>query len=101
MGSQAPWTIDNDSTSRGNWGPSTPLPGTARESCAQEDNSKEALSEGRNGKIENRPKKKLIRRTDSDYSQQLRLAFQLAFLALNVWIGIEFFAWVRWAETAG
>jgi polyferredoxin len=29
------------------------------------------------------------------------LSFQLAFLALNVWIGIQFYQWVRWAETAG
>ncbi len=48
-----------------------------------------------------RPKKKLVRRTDRDYSQQLRLGFQLAFLALNVWIGVQFYQWVRWAETAG
>lgn len=48
-----------------------------------------------------RPRNKLIRRTDRDYSQQLRLGFQLAFLALNAWIGVQFYTWVRWAETAG
>jgi polyferredoxin len=47
------------------------------------------------------PRKKLIRRAARDYSQQLRLGFQLAFLALNVWIGAQFYQWVRWAETAG
>ncbi|HEY4900815.1 MAG TPA: 4Fe-4S binding protein [Terriglobales bacterium] len=47
------------------------------------------------------PRKKLVRRTDRDYSQQLRLGFQLAFLALNVWIGVQFYQWVRWAETEG
>jgi len=47
------------------------------------------------------PRKKLIRRTDCDYSQQLRLTLQLAFLALNVWIGVQFYQWVRWAEAAG
>lgn len=47
------------------------------------------------------PKKKLIRRLDRDYSQQLRLGVQLAFLALNIWIGVQFYQWVRWAETAG
>jgi len=47
------------------------------------------------------PRKKLIRRTDRDYSQQLRLTLQLAFLALNVWIGVQFYQWVRWAESAG
>ncbi len=46
-------------------------------------------------------RKKLLRRTDRDDSQALRLGFQLAFLALNVWIGIQFYQWVRWAETAG
>jgi len=47
------------------------------------------------------PRKKLVRRTDREYSQQLRLGIQLAFLALNVWIGVQFYFWVRWAETAG
>jgi len=46
-------------------------------------------------------RKVLVRRTDREYSQPLRLAFQLAFLALNVWIGIEFYAWVRYVETSG
>ncbi len=46
-------------------------------------------------------KKKLVRRRASDHSQRLRRAFQLAFLALNVWIGVEFYLFVRYAETAG
>jgi polyferredoxin len=46
-------------------------------------------------------RRKLVRRTDRDYSQRLRLAFQLAFVALNVWIGVQFYHWVRWAETGG
>lgn len=46
-------------------------------------------------------RKKLVRRTDRDYSQQLRFGFQMAFLALNVWIGVQFYQWVRWAESAG
>ena len=49
----------------------------------------------------NTVKKKLIKRTDVDRSQQIRLAFQLAFLALNVWIGVQFYAWVRFVETNG
>src|SRR5580658_7641419 len=57
--------------------------------------------EERTARSEARPKKKLIRRTGRDYSQQLRLSVQLAFLALNVWIGLLFYQWVRWAETAG
>jgi polyferredoxin len=46
-------------------------------------------------------RKKLVRRGDRDYSQPLRLGFQLAFLALNVWIGAQFYLWVRWAENGG
>jgi polyferredoxin len=34
-------------------------------------------------------------------SQRLRLASQLAFLALNVWLGILFYVWVRQLETNG
>ena len=47
------------------------------------------------------PKKKLIRRTDREYSQRLRLGVQLAFLALNIWVGVQFYFWVRWAERGG
>ena len=47
------------------------------------------------------PRKKLVRRQGRDYSQQLRLGFQLAFLLLNVWIGVQFYQWVRWAESGG
>jgi polyferredoxin len=32
-------------------------------------------------------------------SQQLRRSFQLAFLALNIWIGIQFCSFVRYYET--
>lgn len=46
-------------------------------------------------------KKKLIRRTDRDYSQDLRRGFQLAFLILNIWIGTQFYFWVRHYETGG
>ena len=46
-------------------------------------------------------KKKLRRRAGRDYSQPLRRVAQLAFLALNVWIGIEFFLFVRFYETGG
>jgi polyferredoxin len=48
------------------------------------------------------PKRKpLIRRDDREYSQPLRLSVQLAFLALNIWIGVQFYFWVRWSESAG
>jgi polyferredoxin len=44
---------------------------------------------------------KLVRRTGSDRSQALRHAFQSIFLALNVWIGVEFWMFVRYYETGG
>ena len=46
-------------------------------------------------------RKKLIRRGDREYSQPLRLAVQLFFVALNLWIGMQFYLWVRWAESGG
>jgi polyferredoxin len=48
-----------------------------------------------------KPKKKLVRRTDVDRSQRIRRVTQFAFLALNVYLGIQFYAWVRFFETAG
>lgn len=47
------------------------------------------------------PKKKLIRRLAKDNSQQIRLGVQLAFAALNLWLGIQFYFWVRYFETGG
>ena len=47
------------------------------------------------------PKKKLIRRTGRDYSQQLRRGFQFAFLALNIYLGATFYFWVKAFEVAG
>jgi polyferredoxin len=46
-------------------------------------------------------KKRLIRRTDRDYSQVVRRSFQGAFLLLNVWIGGIFYFWVRQFEPGG
>jgi polyferredoxin len=46
-----------------------------------------------------RHKKKLIRRTDRDYSQTLRHSFQFAFLLLNLYLGGAFYVWVRHFET--
>lgn len=45
--------------------------------------------------------KKLVRRDDREYSQTLRLGVQLFLVALNAWIGVEFYLWVRWAESGG
>lgn len=47
-----------------------------------------------------KPKKKLMRRTDRDYSQGLRRGFQIAFLLLNASLGGVFYLWVRHFETA-
>lgn len=44
-------------------------------------------------------KKRLIRRTDKDYSQVLRRAYQAVFLLMNVWLGGVFYVWVRQFET--
>jgi polyferredoxin len=46
-----------------------------------------------------RSKKKLVRRTDRDYSQALRRGFQFVFLAWNVYLGGLFYLWVRHFET--
>jgi polyferredoxin len=46
-------------------------------------------------------KKKLLRRRARDHSQQLRLSFQIIFLLMNVWLGSEFYLWVRQFEVAG
>ena len=48
-----------------------------------------------------RPRNKFVRREDVDRSQRVRLAVQLCFAALNAWIGIRFYLWVRWAESGG
>ena len=40
-------------------------------------------------------------RVSPDNSQKLRLTSQLLFLALNLWIGVEFYLFVRYYETGG
>jgi polyferredoxin len=45
--------------------------------------------------------KRIERRRGRDYSQPLRRAVQWLFLALNLWIGVEFYLWVRYYETGG
>src|SRR5262245_12369577 len=47
------------------------------------------------------PRKKLVRRAARDHSQALRRGIQLSFLTLNVWIGVEFYLFVRYYETGG
>jgi polyferredoxin len=48
-----------------------------------------------------RAKKRLVRRTDRDYSQRLRRGCQFAFFLLNAWLGGQFYLWVRHFETGG
>jgi polyferredoxin len=48
-----------------------------------------------------RVRKKLVKRASKDYSQKVRLTFQLVFLALNLWIGVQFYLFVRYYETGG
>jgi polyferredoxin len=45
--------------------------------------------------------KKKFRRADPDRSQRLRLAIQTAFAALNLWLGAQFYLWVRFYERGG
>ncbi|SRR6266567_2343144 len=46
-------------------------------------------------------KKKLIRRLSKDHSQKIRIGVQMAFAALNVWLCVQFYFWVRFFETGG
>jgi polyferredoxin len=49
----------------------------------------------------NKTRKTLVRRVEADHSQSIRRVVQLVFLALNVWLGVQFYIFVRWCETAG
>ena len=46
-------------------------------------------------------KKPFIRRHLQDRSQRLRHAVQIVFLALNAWLGVQFYLWVRYFDTYG
>ena len=46
-------------------------------------------------------RKKFTRRAARDHSQALRRSFQLTFLLLNLWIGVQFYLFVRYYETGG
>jgi len=48
--------------------------------------------------VKNKLKKKILRRQARDYSQQVRWSFQIVFLLMNVWLGGEFYLWVRQFE---
>jgi len=43
-------------------------------------------------------KKPFVRRLKPDKSQGVRRAVQALFLALNGWLGLQFYLWVRWLE---
>jgi polyferredoxin len=47
------------------------------------------------------PKKRLVRKRGADRSQALRRGMQAVFLALNLWIGVQFYLFVRYYESAG
>jgi polyferredoxin len=48
-----------------------------------------------------KPKKKLIRRLSADHSQSIRLTVQIAFILLNVFLGIQFVRFVHFYENGG
>jgi hypothetical protein len=60
-----------------------------------------SISPAESAKDEKPVRKKLIRRDGRDYSQRLRSIVQILFAALNAWIGVQFYLWVRWAERGG
>ncbi len=46
-------------------------------------------------------KRMLIRRSTPDRSQRIRHIVQWLFVALNVWLGVQFYLWVRYFERGG
>ncbi len=48
-----------------------------------------------------KPRKKLLKRALADHSQLLRRTVQALFLSLNLWIGVQFYIWVRYYESGG
>jgi len=50
---------------------------------------------------EKKGRRKLVRRAAPDQSQRIRHIVQFTFVALNLWIGFQFFLWVRWFEHGG
>lgn len=48
-----------------------------------------------------RREKKAFTRRSGDVSQQIRLAVQLAFMSIAVWVGTQFYLWVRYYESGG
>ena len=48
-----------------------------------------------------KPKKGLVRRQKPDRSQLVRAIVQWAFVALNLWLGLQFYLWARFFERGG
>jgi len=48
-----------------------------------------------------KPKKPLVRRLRPDRSQTVRHVVQWAFVALNLWLGVQFLLWARYFERGG
>ena len=48
-----------------------------------------------------RERKHLLRRAAPDRSQRIRFAVQGLFAALNLWLGLQFYLWVRFYERGG
>src|ERR1700686_4796441 len=46
-------------------------------------------------------KKRLVRRREPDRSQLIRPIVQWVFVALNLWLGMQFFFWARFFERGG
>lgn len=46
-------------------------------------------------------KKRLVRRSAPDRSQRIRHIVQVLFVALNCWLGVQFYLWVRYFELGG
>ena len=51
--------------------------------------------------VPKKTKKILVRRALADRSQQVRHTVQWLFVALNAWIGVQFYLWVRYYERGG
>lgn len=45
--------------------------------------------------------RKAFTRRRSDHSQHARLASQIAFAGIAIWVGVQFYVWVRFYETGG
>ena len=57
-----------------------------------------AISRNSSATVTSKTKKKLIRRVKKDGSAVYRRSFQGTFLLLNLWIGAQFYSWVRHFE---